>query len=183
MADYENMLRGLRFNSRDITIRNIMQACQQTLLACRMTTPDLAQEKLRRIIGKLPVSAFIVTPVHMDYARNLFIGEDSFVNANCTFLDVGRIDIGNKVMIGPSCSFSAVEHFIHPDQRKIEPYMITPMPITVHDNVWINSGATILGGITIGENSTVAAGAVVTKDVPPNSLVAGCPAQVVKTYV
>jgi acetyltransferase-like isoleucine patch superfamily enzyme len=101
-----------------------------------------------------------------------------FINQNCTIYDLGGVDIGDDVLIGPNVSIITSGHPLEPSQRRTA---VTAKPIVIERNVWIAAGATIIGGVTVGENSVVAAGAVVTRDVPPNSLVAGVPARVVRS--
>jgi acetyltransferase-like isoleucine patch superfamily enzyme len=91
---------------------------------------------------------------------------------------MGGVDIGDRVMIGPNVSIITSGHPLLPSQRRA---YIEAKPIAIEENVWIAAGATILGGVTVGENSVIAAGAVVTKDVPPNSFVAGVPAKIIRS--
>jgi acetyltransferase-like isoleucine patch superfamily enzyme len=101
-----------------------------------------------------------------------------FVNQNCTFYDLGGLHIADDVMIGPNVSLITSGHPLDPATRRA---CVTARPITIERNVWIAAGATIIGGVTVGENSVVAAGSVVTKDVPPNTLVGGNPARVIRS--
>jgi acetyltransferase-like isoleucine patch superfamily enzyme len=105
------------------------------------------------------------------------IGRNVFINQNCTFYDLGGIDIADEVMIGPNVSIITSGHPLEPSQRRS---VTTGKPIVIERNVWIATGATIIGGVTIGENSVVAAGSVVTKDVPANTLAGGNPAGVIR---
>jgi acetyltransferase-like isoleucine patch superfamily enzyme len=101
-----------------------------------------------------------------------------FINQCCTIYDMGGVDIGDRVMIGPNVNIITAGHPVDPAQRRA---YVEAKPIVIASNVWIATAATILGGVTVGENSVVAAGAVVTKDVPANSLVAGVPARVIRS--
>ena len=145
----------------------------------------------QRALEKLIPSAkgkrfFAVAPFYCEYGVNIHVGEDCFVNYNCTFLDVSPITFGNGVWVGASVTIATPNHPLLPDERLIADYpdgrhdLEYSGPVTVGDHVWICSGAVICGGVTIGENSVIAAGAVVTRDVPPNSIVAGVPAKVVR---
>jgi acetyltransferase-like isoleucine patch superfamily enzyme len=106
------------------------------------------------------------------------IGRNVFVNQNCTFYNLGGLDIADDVMIGPNVSLITSGHPVEPSQRRAS---VIAKPIVVERNVWIAAGATVIGGVTIGENSVVAAGSVVTRDVAPNTLVGGNPAKVIRS--
>lgn len=105
------------------------------------------------------------------------VGKNVFINHDCTFLDMGGITIEDDVMIGPKVCLTTEGHPINPQERK----KLMVKPIVIKRNAWIGAGATILPGVTVGENSVVAAGAVVTKDVQANTMVGGVPAKVIKT--
>jgi galactoside O-acetyltransferase len=123
-------------------------------------------------------SFVLIPPFHATGGRDTRIGRNVFVNQNCTFYDLGGLDIGDDVMIGPNVSLITSGHPIEPSRRRDG---VTASPIVIEKNAWIAAGATIIGGVTVGENSVVAAGSVVTKDVPPNTLVGGNPARVVRS--
>ena len=105
------------------------------------------------------------------------VGQRVFINQNCTLYDFAEVSIGDDVMIGPNVSILSAAHPVAPSQRR--DYLVGK-PIVIERSVWIAAGATIIGGVRVGENSVVAAGAVVTKDVPPNTLVGGNPARVIR---
>ncbi len=94
------------------------------------------------------------------------------------FNDLGGLDIADDVMIGPNVSIITSGHPIEPSERRT---FAIGKPIVIERNVWIAAGATIIGGVTVGENSVVAAGSVVTRDVPPSTLVGGNPARVIRS--
>lgn len=120
----------------------------------------------------------LVPPFYADCGRNIRVGARVFINQNCTFYSLAPIAIGDDVLIGPNVSLVTSEHPVAPSQRRAG---LLGKPIVVGNNVWIAAGVTVIGGVTIGENSVVAAGSVVTKDVPANTLVAGNPARVVRS--
>src|SRR3546814_9537878 len=113
-------------------------------------------------------------PAHGTEVRG---GRNVFVNQNCTVYDLGWLDIAYDVLIGPNVSLITTGHPLEPLQRRA---VTIGKPIIIERNVWIATGATTIGGVTIGANSVVAAGSVLTRDVPPNSLAAGNPARVVR---
>lgn len=134
------------------------------------------RELFAKIIGK-PVdeSVRITTPLFTDFGKNITIGKNVFINADCKFQDQGGIYIGDDVFIGHSVILATLDHDLDPDKR----YLL-PAPIHIENKVWIGSGAIITRGVTVGEGSVVAAGAVVTKDVSPFTVVGGVPAKVIK---
>ncbi len=119
----------------------------------------------------------LIPPFYTAGGRRIRVGHKVFINQCCTIYDMGGVDIGDLVMVGPNVNIITVGHGLDPSQRR---KYIEAKPIVIMRNVWIATGATILGGVTVGENSVVGAGAVVTKDVPPNTFVAGVPAKVIR---
>ena len=135
---------------------------------------------LEQLLGRpLPPRTTIYPPFFTDHGLHLDLGERVFVNQNCTFLDYAGIRLADRVLVAPRVTFITVGHPVDTDDRKV---WLTGGPIDVHENVWIGAGATILPGVTIGRDAVVAAGAVVTDDVPPRSLVAGPRADVRRTW-
>lgn len=118
----------------------------------------------------------LVPPFHTDCGKNIHIGENVFINSNCTMQDQGGIYIGDDVLIGHNVCLLTLNHDFNPEKRA----ELHPSPIHIGDKVWIGSNATILPGVSIGDGAIIAAGAVVTKDVEKNTIVAGVPAKVIK---
>jgi maltose O-acetyltransferase len=145
-------------------------------------------DKLRELLGKVGAGTLVVPPVLVDIGVNVEIGENTFINANVTLLDTYPIRIGNEVMIGPNVSFYPVGHPLDPRQRLIrdpatgkkKSQLASGKPIVVEDEVWIGGSAVILQGVTIGRGSTVGAGSVVTKSIPPGVFAAGNPCRVIR---
>ena len=125
---------------------------------------------------KLDESTTVFPPFTTNFGRFTKIGKKVFINHGCSFLDLGGITIEEDVLIGPQVKLVTENHPLDPASRK---GLITK-PILIKQNAWIGAGATILPGVTIGENSVVAAGAVVSKDVPDNTVVGGIPARILK---
>ena len=131
------------------------------------------------LIGQTVDHSFLlIPPFYTTGGADIKVGRNVFVNQNCTFYDLGGIDIADDVMIGPNVSIITSGHPIAPSQRRAG---VIAKPVVIERNVWIAAGATIIGGVTVGENSVVAAGSVVTRDVPPNSLAGGNPARVIRS--
>jgi acetyltransferase-like isoleucine patch superfamily enzyme len=139
-------------------------------------------EAMRALLGELTgrqldPSVRVLPPFHTDGGSNLRFGRNVFVNHGCTAMDLGGIDIGDDVMIGPNVHLISSGHPVDPATRRSQ---ITTAPIRIGRGAWIAAGATVLQGVDVGDDAVVAAGAVVTKDVPPCTLVAGVPAQVIR---
>ena len=132
------------------------------------------------ILGRpLPDRVSITPPFYTDHGLALELGERVFINQNCTFMDIAGIRLGTGVMVGPRVTFITVGHPVDPGERR---EWLTGGPIDVAENVWIGAGATILPGVSIGRDAVVAAGAVVTEDVPAASLVTGTAAEVKRQW-
>jgi acetyltransferase-like isoleucine patch superfamily enzyme len=132
---------------------------------------------LSQITGaEIDGSVAIFTPLYINYGKNTKIGKNVFINFDCVFLDLGGITIEDNVLIAPKVSLLSEGHPVSPEDR----HSLVPGHIHIRKNAWIGAGATILPGVTIGENAVVAAGAVVSKDVPANTVVGGIPAKHIK---
>lgn len=130
------------------------------------------------LIGKkLDDTFFMIPPFYSDFGENINIGKNVFVNHACTFMDRGGITLEDNVLIGPKVNLITTNHPINPAERRAT----ISQPIIIKKGAWIGVGATILPGVTIGENSIVAAGAVVSKDVSDNTIVGGIPAKFIKS--
>lgn len=139
---------------------------------------ELTRTILSEIIGEsIDPSSVIFAPFFTNFGRFIQIGKNVFINHACTFLDMGGITIEDEVLIGPKVNLITENHPMAPNHRK----SLICNPIIIQRRAWLGAGATILPGVTIGENSIVAAGAVVSKSVPSNSIVAGIPAKIIKT--
>ncbi len=123
-------------------------------------------------------SVSVFTPLFVNYGKHTRIGKNVFINFNCTFLDLGGIVIEDDVLIGPNVSLLSEGHPVSPENR----HSLLVAPVHIKRNAWIGAGATILQGVTVGMNAIVAAGAVVSKDVPDNTIVGGIPAKVIKSF-
>ena len=137
--------------------------------------------KIRELLSQITTSEIdesvtVFTPLHINYGKNTRIGKNVFINFDCVFLDLGGITIEDGVLIAPKVSLLSEGHSVSPNERQ----SLVPGHIHIMKNAWIGAGATILPGVTVGENAVVAAGAVVSKDVTSYTVVGGIPAKHIK---
>lgn len=142
------------------------------------TSIEETRNRLSDIIGKpIDQSSTIFAPFYTNFGRFINIGKHVFINHACSFLDMGGITIEDGALIGPRVNLVTENHPLDPDQRSA----LLTKPIRIKQKAWIGAGATILPGVTIGRNAVVAAGAVVSRDVPDNTIVGGVPAKFIKS--
>jgi acetyltransferase-like isoleucine patch superfamily enzyme len=135
------------------------------------------REQLSEIIGNdIDATTTVFPPFYTNFGRFTQIGKNVFINHACSFLDMGGITVEDNVLIGPKVNLITENHPLDPTDRRA----LICKPIIIKRNAWIGAAATILPGVTIGENAVVAAGAVVSKDVPANTVVGGIPARQIK---
>jgi len=162
-------------------LANIKRAMTITAALNRLTFNDADEIRalFSELIGKKVDDSFLlIPPFYTAGGDEIRVGHNVFVNQNCTFYDLGGLDIADDVMIGPNVSIITAGHPLEPSRRRST---TIGKPIVIEKNAWIATGATIIGGVTVGENSVVAAASVVTRDVPPNTLVGGNPARVIRS--
>ncbi|MFT4022792.1 MAG: sugar O-acetyltransferase [Flavihumibacter sp.] len=141
--------------------------------------PAAIRALLSQITGsEIDESVAVFTPLYINYGKHTKIGKNVFINFDCTFLDLGGITIEDNVLIAPKVSLLSEGHPVSPEKAGL-----VPGHIHIKKNAWIGANATILPGITIGENAIVASGAVVSKDVPANTVVGGIPAKIIKQMI
>lgn len=141
-------------------------------------TPEELREIMSRLTGKEIDDSFrLFPPFYTDFGKNMTIGKDVFINSGCHFQDQGGITIGDSTLIGHNVVLATINHDLVPTNDRKNHYA----PINIGDHVWIGSNATVLAGVSIGDWSVIAAGAVVTKNVPPYTVVGGVPAKILKT--
>lgn len=140
-------------------------------------TPDEVRALLSELFGRqVPASLRVFPPFYTDFGKNIEIGRDVFINACCHFQDHGGVTLGDGCQIGHNVVFATLNHGMAPEDR----HTTYPAPIVLGKNVWVGSNATILSGVTVGDNAIVAAGAVVTKDVAADTIVGGVPAKFIR---
>ena len=162
-------------------LANVKRAMAITAKLNRLTFNDA--DEIRALFSeltgqKVDEGFLLIPPFYTAGGDEIRVGRNVFINQNCTFYDLGGLDIADDVMIGPNVSIITAGHPLEPSRRRDA---TIGRPIAIGRNVWIAAGATIVGGVTVGENSVVAAGSVVTRDVPPNTLAGGNPARVIRS--
>lgn len=190
ISEWDRMVAGKLYNPSS---EDIAKQHARGLIGCDRFNriPLWRARSKQRSLEKLIPSAKgkglgVCAPFYCEYGVNIHVGKMCFINYNCTFLDVSPITLGDGVWIGANVTLATPNHPFLAEERLRIDYpdgshdLEYSEPITIKDGCWICSSATICGGVTIGENSIVAAGAVVTRDVPANSIVAGVPARVIR---
>lgn len=188
MSEHEKLLAGQDYDYRDPELQSMIKRCK-SLLQTINTSSDIEEraESIKELFGKSGNNLTINGTFSAVYGTHISVGDDVFINGNCTFQDSNLITLGNRVIIAPDTKLYCGEHALdatkrfgtRPDGSK---YLVTyTQPITIGDDVWIGGNVTIIGGVHIGNNVIVGAGAVVTKDVPDNTVVGGVPAKTIKS--
>lgn len=166
-------------NEKELTTCDLFQEAIKITMEMNNSyhTPEELREIMSRLIGKKVDDTFrLFPPFYTDFGKNITIGKDVFINSGCHFQDQGGIEIGDGALIGHNVVLATINHDTIPGNGRKNHYA----PIKLGKNVWIGSNATILPGVTVGDWAVIAAGAVVTNDVPPYTIVGGVPAKIIK---
>lgn len=190
VSDWDRMVAGKLYNSSS---KDIEKQHRDGMCRCdRFNKISMRRTKAKqRALEKLIPSAKgkelgVFAPFYCEYGVNIHVGKGCFVNYGCTFLDVAPITLGDVVWIGANVTLAAPNHPFIAEERLPADYpdgkhdLEYASPITLGDGCWICSGAIICGGVTVGENSIIAAGVVVNRDVPPGCIAAGVPAKIIR---
>ena len=178
-TEKEKMLAGESYNILDPDLEFARQKTKELLRQYNRTETEFERQTLLpQLIGKIGQNSLIEPPFYCSYGQNTYIGDHVYLNFMCTIIDNNEVHIGNHVMVGPAVQIYTAAHPIQVDAR-IRGLEVAK-PIVIEDNVWIGGGAILLPGVRIGRNAVVGAGAVVTKSVPANTVVAGNPARVIR---
>ena len=181
MTEKQKMLMGIIYNAEETSLieeRNRAKSLTKQYNESRQEDRDYRKYLMGQIFGKLGQNVHLEAPFYLDYGYRTTIGDDFFSNFNLTILDGGGVEIGNRVFIGPNVGIYTVNH--PADARRREKGYEWALPVKIGNKVWIGGGVTILPGVTIGDNTVIAAGSVVTQDVPANVVAAGNPCKVIK---
>jgi len=192
MTEHEKLLAGLPFENGDPELWQLHQkgwAFNQAYNT--LPSEDLAERQtlLEKTLAHIGTGSRVNQPFLVDYGCHISIGNHSLVNIGCTFLDTGRITIGDRVLIGPDVKIYTADHPLFGTERMAQnaedsvSIVVSAAPVTIGDNSWIGGGAIILPGVTIGSNTVIGAGSVVTKDIPDNAIACGNPATIKKWNV
>ena len=181
MDQKERMLKNLPYKAWMDGLSEERRACQEKLWEFNNLPPERWEERpalLKKLLGGLGERSMLLPPLRCDYGTNIFIGEGVEINYNLTVLDVGRVHIGDRVLIAPNVSIYTAGHPIHPQSRRSGyEYGID---VSIGDDVWIGGSGTILPGVHIGSGSVIGGGSVVTKDIPANVVAVGNPCRVLR---
>ncbi|WP_430899220.1 MULTISPECIES: DapH/DapD/GlmU-related protein [unclassified Paraflavitalea] len=178
---FEDLLAGGIIETHSPKMQDAWNVVNRTLSLIPSLNQSTTVEQVRMILGDIigsPIdpSTMIFVPFHTNFGKHIKFGKGIFINHGCTFLDLGGITIDDDVQIGPKVNIITENHPLDPAQRK----NLDLKSVHIKRNAWIGAAATILPGVTVGENAVIAAGAVVTKDVPDNAIVGGVPAKLIK---
>lgn len=177
------MLRGERYRfADDPELEADAQRCDALLVAFNATRSTQVDERRRilvELLGAVGDDVVIRPPLTMDYGYRTSIGAHTFINANAVILDVARVSIGERCQIGPGVQLLTPTHPLEPEPRADS--WEAAEPITIEDNVWLGGGVIVCPGVTIGRDTVVGAGAVVTRDLPARVLAVGNPARVIRS--
>ncbi len=182
--EVEEVIKGFREGAEENVLRDARanELFQEAVrigmeLNTKYHTPEEIREIMGRLTGKKVDSSFrMFPPFYTDFGKNITIGKDVFINSGCHFQDQGGIEIGDGTLIGHNVVLATINHDLNPKENRKNHYA----PIKIGAHVWIGSSATVLPGVTIGNYAVIAAGAVVTRDVPAMTVVGGVPAKVLK---
>ncbi len=153
------------------------------------TDTEKRKEILSELFGSIGSNVAIDTPFYCDYGKHITIGKNVIININCTFVDCNKIEIGNNVLIASNVQIYTATHPVDVNERLVAnwdenqkiPYFHTyALPVKIEDNVWIGGGTIILPGVTIGKNTVIRAGSIVTKSIPENCVAFGNPCRVIR---
>lgn len=172
----ERMLAGEPYDPYDPELGEMHQRAQQLLHVLNTSAPedDWRHALLRELLGAFGDGAEIKPPFYCDYGAHITVGEGVFLNYDCVILDCNRVRLGNRTLLGPKVQIYTATHPLDPAERRKG--WESALPIEVGSDVWIGGGAILCPGITVGDGTTIGAGSVVTRDVPPGVFAAGNPA-------
>ncbi|OUO94268.1 sugar O-acetyltransferase [Cloacibacillus sp. An23] len=181
MTELEKLDAGLEYDFYDEAVNARKLHAAEKCVRLNSINPSETEEiekAARDLFGSAGRGLTVLPGFCCDNGKNIRVGDDFLANYNVTILDIAPVKIGAHVMIGPNTLITTVNHPLSPAKRRR--HIGIAKPVTIGDDVWIGGGCTILPGVTIGNNVVIAAGAVVTKDVPSNCVAGGVPARVVK---
>lgn len=189
-TEYQKCMAGEPFDGKDNELAEMTLRTKRLLV--KLNTTDFADAKqkeaiLRDMLGRVGKNVHVDIDFRCEYGKNIFVGDKVIINMNCTFVDNNRIEIGNNVLIASNVQIYTATHSTKVKERTMQDWDESKaicntyaLPVKIEDNVWIGGGAILLPGVTIGKNSVVGAGSVVTRSIPPNCVAVGNPCKVIK---
>lgn len=176
----DKMLTGELYRASDPELVHERQRCRSVLQAFNAQQDE--EERLallKQFLGRIGSGAFIQPPFACDYGYNLFIGDNVFVNFNTVILDCATVTIGDGTQMGPGVQLLAADHPREPQARRS--LLELARPVSIGSNVWLGASAVVLPGVSVGDDSIIGAGSVVTRDIPSGVVAVGAPCRVVRT--
>jgi maltose O-acetyltransferase len=178
-TEKEKMLAGEKYNCLDPDLETERQKAKKLLRRYNLTEAGSERHTLlQQLLKQIGQDSIIEPPFYCAYGQNIYIGDHVYLNVLCTILDCNKVEIGHYVMIGPNVQIYTAAHMLQAESR-IQGWEVAKS-VVIEDNVWIGGGAILLPGVRVSRNAVVGAGAVVTRDVPANTVVAGNPARVIR---
>lgn len=186
LTEYQKMISGELYNANDAEltrmrndVRELLTRLNQSLQDVRSQYQNERVELCTKLFGKVGKGLWLQPPFYCDYGKNIELGDNVYFNFNCVLLDVAKIIIGSNTLLGPNVQIYTAGHPLDPKlRREGQEFGKT---IRIGDDVWIGGSAILCPGVTIGDRSIIAAGSIVTKDVPPDTVVGGNPAKIIKS--
>lgn len=184
MTEYDKMITGQLYNALDPELVKMRQDARQLLTKINQNLGDIRENGqdfglCKSLFGDMGRNLWLQPPFYCDYGRNISLGDNVYINFNCVILDVAPVRIGSHVMMGPAVQIYTASHPL--DAKERAKGLELGKAIRIEDHVWLGGGCILCPGVTIGAGSIVAAGAVVTKDVPPGVIVGGNPVRVIRS--
>jgi maltose O-acetyltransferase len=192
MTEKDKMLSGEYYNCRDEELLEMYHGARKLIKKynnLESTEINQRNEVLSELLGYKGQNIWIESPFYCDYGENIFIGDNTFININCIFLDDNTITIGRNGLIAPYVQIYTASHPLKAEERILgdetvetnrAKYLTNSYPVIIGNNAWIGGNTVIMPGVTIGNNVVVGAGSVVTKDLPDDVLAYGNPCKVIK---
>lgn len=181
MTTREKMLSGQYYISWNDELTLERERAKDLCYKFNHMKPSMRKERgniIQQLFGKVGENCWIESPFNCDYGSNIVAGDNFYANTNCCILDCAKVTFGNNVWIGPNVSFYTPEHAFVSEERAAG--YERALPITVGDNVWIGGSVSIVAGVSIGADSIIGAGSVVTKDIPEGVIAVGNPARILR---
>ncbi|MDH3651801.1 MAG: sugar O-acetyltransferase [Saprospiraceae bacterium] len=181
-SELEKMLSGDLYDANDPNLKHLRLGARALTYRFNLSEPGEQDERqgiLEELLGGMGDHCHIEPPFYCDYGRHIFLGDHCYMNFNCIILDCARVEVGDQVMFGPGVHLYAASHPLDASERSKG--LELAAPIHIGRRAWLGGGVLVCQGVEIGENTTIGAGSVVTKSIPPNVFAAGNPCKVIRT--